>query len=178
MRCCSVYVDAEEKQLRDTMEALVKEETWQPMEDAQQTNVLRSSSELFAVIKRSLTRCSKFVSTGAAMLQLCNAFQVPAALHAAYAHTHLCPSLLYLLQKGRGKGSITTAGTMHELQPLCINRCSFTAASWSITLCAAYAKVQALIDSAGHLMCSQCMQQFAENLFCADSDVHTKLRPP
>lgn len=73
---CSVYVDAEEKQLRETMEALVKEETWQPMEDAQQTNVLKSSSELFAVIKRSLTRCSKFVSTGAAMLQLCNAFQV------------------------------------------------------------------------------------------------------
>ena len=79
MLCCSVYVDAEEKQLRDTMEALVKEESWQPMEDAQQTNVLRSSSELFAVIKRSLTRCSKFVSTGAAMLQLCNAFQVPAS---------------------------------------------------------------------------------------------------
>lgn len=78
---CSVYVEAEEKQLRDTMETLVREETWQPMEDAQQTNVLRSSSELFAVIKRSLTRCSKFVSTGAAMLQLCNAFQVnPLAL--------------------------------------------------------------------------------------------------
>ncbi|DBA83910.1 hypothetical protein WJX77_004419 [Trebouxia sp. C0004] len=71
----SVYVDAEEKQLRETMDVLVREETWQPMEDAQQTNVLKSSSELFAVIKRSLTRCSKFVSTGAAMLQLCNAFQ-------------------------------------------------------------------------------------------------------
>ena len=73
---CRVYVDAEEKQLRETMESLVREESWQPMEDAQQTNVLKSSSELFAVIKRSLTRCSKFVSTGAAMLQLCNAFQV------------------------------------------------------------------------------------------------------
>lgn len=71
----SVYVDAEEKQLRETMESLVREESWQPMEDAQQTNVLKSSSELFAVIKRSLTRCSKFVSTGAAMLLLCNAFQ-------------------------------------------------------------------------------------------------------
>ncbi|DBB02539.1 hypothetical protein WJX82_000485 [Trebouxia sp. C0006] len=71
----SVYVDAEEKQLRETMDVLVREESWQPMEDAQQTNVLKSSSELFAVIKRSLTRCSKFVSTGAAMLQLCNAFQ-------------------------------------------------------------------------------------------------------
>lgn len=71
-----MYVDAEEKQLRETMDTLVREETWQPMEDAQQTNVLKSSSELFAVIKRSLTRCSKFVSTGAAMLQLCNAFQV------------------------------------------------------------------------------------------------------
>ncbi|DBA74723.1 TPA: hypothetical protein ACH3X2_009385 [Trebouxia sp. C0005] len=74
-RHLSVYVDAEEKQLRETMDVLVREETWQPMEDAQQTNVLKSSSELFAVIKRSLTRCSKFVSTGAAMLQLCNAFQ-------------------------------------------------------------------------------------------------------
>lgn len=71
----SVYVDAEEKQLRETMDVLVREESWQPLEDAQQTNVLKSSSELFAVIKRSLTRCSKFVSTGAAMLQLCNAFQ-------------------------------------------------------------------------------------------------------
>lgn len=76
--CCRVYVDAEEKQLRETMDSLVREESWQPMEDAQQTNVLKSSSELFAVIKRSLTRCSKFVSTGAAMLQLCNAFQVAA----------------------------------------------------------------------------------------------------
>ena len=82
---CSVYVEAEKKQLRDTMETLVREETWQPMEDAQQTNVLRSSSELFAVIKRSLTRCSKFVSTGAAMLQLCNAFQVPPVCRCIYA---------------------------------------------------------------------------------------------
>ena len=82
-------MDAEEKQLRETMDTLVREETWQPMEDAQQTNVLKSSSELFAVIKRSLTRCSKFVSTGAAMLQLCNAFQVscppPTCLHTAAA---------------------------------------------------------------------------------------------
>ncbi len=76
IRVCSVYVDAEEKQLRETMDSLVRDESWQPMEDAQQTNVLKSSSELFAVIKCSLTRCSKFVSTGAAMLQLCNAFQV------------------------------------------------------------------------------------------------------
>ena len=73
---CSVYVDAEERQLRETLEQLVREETWQPMEDAQQTNVLKSSSELFGVIKKSLTRCSKFVSRGAAMLELCKAFQV------------------------------------------------------------------------------------------------------
>lgn len=74
--CCSVYVAAEEQQLRETLEQLVREETWRPMEDAQQTGVLRSSSELFANVKRSLTRCSRFVTRGAAMLQLGRAFQV------------------------------------------------------------------------------------------------------
>ncbi|KAK9815375.1 hypothetical protein WJX72_002419 [[Myrmecia] bisecta] len=71
----SVYVDAEEKALTDTMDTLVKNETWKPMEDAHQTNVLHSASELFAVIKKSLMRCSKFVSKGEAMLLMCNAFQ-------------------------------------------------------------------------------------------------------
>jgi hypothetical protein len=97
----SVYVDAEEKQLRETMDVLVREESWQPMEDAQQTNVLKSSSELFAVIKRSLTRCSKFVSTGAAMLQLCNAFQVLCWPKWPYAAMPLCctsQSLLWMLE--------------------------------------------------------------------------------
>ena len=45
------------------------------MEDAAQTNVLRSASELFAVIKKSLQRCSRFVSRGEPMLRLMGAFQ-------------------------------------------------------------------------------------------------------
>ncbi|CAL8463747.1 g3281 [Coccomyxa elongata] len=70
-----VYIDAEEKGLRDTLETLVREESWKPMEDAAQTNVLRSASELFAVIKKSLTRCARFVSCGEPMLHLMGAFQ-------------------------------------------------------------------------------------------------------
>ena len=70
-----VYIDAEEKGLRDTLEALIREESWKPMEDAAQTNVLRSASELFAVIKKSLQRCSRFVSRGEPMLRLMGAFQ-------------------------------------------------------------------------------------------------------
>ncbi|CAL5224462.1 g7153 [Coccomyxa viridis] len=70
-----VYIDAEEKGLRETLETLIKEESWKPMEDAAQTNVLRSASELFAVIKKSLQRCSRFVSRGEPMLRLMGAFQ-------------------------------------------------------------------------------------------------------
>lgn len=78
---CRVYIDAEEKGLRETLETLVREESWKPMEDAAQTNVLRSASELFAVIKKSLTRCARFVSRGEPMLHLMGAFQVgPLAL--------------------------------------------------------------------------------------------------
>lgn len=73
-----VYIEAEEKQLRETAEALVREESWKPMEDAAQTNVLRSASELFAVIKKSLQRCARFVSRGEPMLLLMGAFQVGA----------------------------------------------------------------------------------------------------
>lgn len=71
-----MYIEAEEKGLRETLESLIKEESWKPMEDAAQTNVLRSASELFAVIKKSLQRCSKFVSRGEPMLHLMGAFQV------------------------------------------------------------------------------------------------------
>lgn len=71
-----MYIDAEEKGLRETLETLIKEESWKPMEDAAQTNVLRSASELFAVIKKSLQRCSRFVSRGEPMLRLMGAFQV------------------------------------------------------------------------------------------------------
>jgi hypothetical protein len=71
-----LYVEAEERGLRETLETLIKEESWRPMEDAAQTGVLRSASELFGVIKRSLQRCSKFVSRGEPMLLLMGAFQV------------------------------------------------------------------------------------------------------
>lgn len=71
-----VYIEAEEKGLRETLEALIREESWKPMEDAAQTNVLRSASELFAVIKKSLQRCARFVSRGEPMLHLMGAFQV------------------------------------------------------------------------------------------------------
>ena len=70
-----MYIDAEEKGLRETLETLIREESWKPMEDAAQTNVLRSASELFAVIKKSLQRCSRFVSRGEPMLRLMGAFQ-------------------------------------------------------------------------------------------------------
>ena len=71
-----VYIEAEEKGLRETLEALIREESWKPMEDAAQTNVLRSASELFAVIKKSLQRCARFISRGEPMLHLMGAFQV------------------------------------------------------------------------------------------------------
>ena len=89
-----MYVDAEERQLRETLEQLVRDESWQPMEDAQQTNVLKSSSELFGVIKKSLTRCSKFVTRGAAMLELCKAFQVGPVLADSVSMAVEHPALL------------------------------------------------------------------------------------
>ena len=42
------------------------------------TRVLRSASELFAVIKKSLLRCSKYITRGPAMLSLMATFQVRA----------------------------------------------------------------------------------------------------
>jgi hypothetical protein len=70
-------VEAEERALSQQLDSMIREETWAPMEDAQQTRVLHSASNLFAVIKRSLQRCSKYVSRGEALLQLLVAFQVP-----------------------------------------------------------------------------------------------------
>ena len=107
-----MYIDAEEKGLRETLETLVKEESWKPMEDAAQTNVLRSASELFAVIKKSLQRCSRFVSRGEPMLRLMGAFQASSCSCRTAARTFsnfqwcrpsvvrlLKSSLLALLQK-------------------------------------------------------------------------------
>ena len=41
------------------------------------SRVLHSASELFAVIKKSLLRCSKYITRGPAMLALMATFQVP-----------------------------------------------------------------------------------------------------
>ena len=71
-----MYVEAQEKALSQQLDTLLREETWAPMEDAQQTGVLHSSSNLFAVIKISVQRCAKYVSRGQALLQLLEACQV------------------------------------------------------------------------------------------------------
>ena len=55
--------------------SLAAGETWRPMEDAAQTHVLHSASQLFGAIKKSLQRCARFVSRGEAMLRLMAAFQ-------------------------------------------------------------------------------------------------------
>ena len=58
------------------------EETWAPAEldgggGSGGAGVLRSATALFAVIKTSLLRCSKYITRGPALLQLMNTFQVP-----------------------------------------------------------------------------------------------------
>lgn len=70
----SFYVEAEEKQLMATLEALMRDEAWTPTEEIQRTGVLKSASDLFAVVKKSLLRCSRFVSRGRPMLDLSRAF--------------------------------------------------------------------------------------------------------
>lgn len=62
-------------------------ETWRPMEDAAQTHVLHSASQLFGAIKKSLQRCARFVSRGEAMLRLMAAFQARRAL-CCLGHMH------------------------------------------------------------------------------------------
>ncbi len=59
-----------------TLTTLIHEEQWHPTEEIQRTGVLKSASDLFAVIKKSLLRCSRFVSRGKPMLDLSRAFQV------------------------------------------------------------------------------------------------------
>jgi hypothetical protein len=74
-RACSVYVAAEERALMELAGGLAAGETWRPMEDAAQTHVLHSASQLFGAIKKSLQRCARFVSRGEAMLRLMASFQ-------------------------------------------------------------------------------------------------------
>ena len=71
-----VYVDKAEQELLGTLEGLLKDESWAPMEDAGDTHVLHSASALFAALKHTLAQCSKNISKGGAMLELMRAFQV------------------------------------------------------------------------------------------------------
>lgn len=74
------YVEAQERELLATLEGLIAEETWAPAEldggGGGGAGVLRSATALFAVIKTSLLRCSKYITRGPALLQLMNTFQV------------------------------------------------------------------------------------------------------
>ena len=68
--------------------------------------LLRSASELFGVIKKSLQRCSKFVSRGEPMLLLMGAFQVLKGL------ARMC---LHHLPSGNKEGAL---GAHHTLYPM------------------------------------------------------------
>lgn len=79
----SVYVDKAEQELLGTVANLLREETWKPMEDAGDTHVLASASQLFAALKHTLSQCQKNISRGPAMLQLMQAFQRVLTTYAA-----------------------------------------------------------------------------------------------
>ncbi|KAK9786068.1 hypothetical protein WJX73_001616 [Symbiochloris irregularis] len=78
-----VYVDKAEQELHNTLDGLLREETWAPMEDAGDTHVLHSASALFAALKHTLGQCSKNISKGGAMLELMRAFQRVLSTYAA-----------------------------------------------------------------------------------------------
>lgn len=74
-------MEAQERELLATLDSLIAEETWAPGGELDGgggggAGVLRSASALFAVIKTSLLRCSKYITRGPALLQLMNTFQV------------------------------------------------------------------------------------------------------
>jgi hypothetical protein len=73
---CRYYVEAQERELLGTLETLLAEETWKPADEATGAGVLRSASQLFGEIKKSLVRCSKYITRGPALLQLMATFQV------------------------------------------------------------------------------------------------------
>lgn len=78
--CRRYYVEAQEKELLGTLDSLVAEETWQPADEAAGAGVLRSASKLFGEIKKSLLRCSKYITRGPALLQLMTTFQARASV--------------------------------------------------------------------------------------------------
>jgi len=75
------YVDAEERALAATADALARQESWVPPDGG--GGVLRSAPELFAAVKRSLTRCAKHVSRGETLARLARAFDRVLAGYAA-----------------------------------------------------------------------------------------------
>lgn len=92
MVCGSAYVAAEERALMELAGSLAAGETWRPMEDAAQTHVLHSASQLFGAIKKSLQRCARFVSRGEAMLRLMAAFQARRGLRCPVHQHHASAS--------------------------------------------------------------------------------------
>ncbi len=60
--CCRYYVEAQERELLGTLDTLLAEETWRPSDEAA-GGVLRSASQLFGEIKKSLVRCSKYITS-------------------------------------------------------------------------------------------------------------------
>jgi hypothetical protein len=73
---CRYYVEAQERELLGILDSLAGEESWRPADEAAGAGVLRSASQLFGEIKKSLVRCSKYITRGPALLQLMTTFQV------------------------------------------------------------------------------------------------------
>ncbi|CAI9773930.1 unnamed protein product [Fraxinus pennsylvanica] len=97
----TVYVELEEKTLMENLEKLVQEETWET-EEGSQTNILRSSAEVFSIIRRSLKRCSALTKSQT----LFNLFKVFQRFLKAYA-----TKLFTRLPKG-GTGIVAAATGM------------------------------------------------------------------
>ncbi|CAA2970798.1 vacuolar sorting-associated 53 A [Olea europaea subsp. europaea] len=97
----TVYVELEEKTLMENLEKLIQEETWET-EEGSQTNILRSSAEVFSIIRRSLKRCSALTKSQT----LFNLFKVFQRFLKAYA-----TKLFMRLPKG-GTGIVAAATGM------------------------------------------------------------------
>nr|GLL23197.1 vacuolar protein sorting-associated protein 53 A isoform X1 [Ipomoea trifida]GMC77247.1 vacuolar protein sorting-associated protein 53 A [Ipomoea batatas] len=93
-----VYVELEEKTLMESLEKQMQEETWE-IEEGSQTNILSSGIQVFAIIKRSLKRCSALTKSET----LFNLFKVFQKILKAYA-----TKLFARLPKG-GTGIVAAA---------------------------------------------------------------------
>lgn len=93
-----VYVELEEKTLMESLEKQMQEETWE-IDEGSQTNILSSGIQVFAIIKRSLKRCSALTKSET----LFNLFKVFQKILKAYA-----TKLFARLPKG-GTGIVAAA---------------------------------------------------------------------